>query len=293
MAEYWKSTPSYWCKFCSIYVRDTTIERKNHEASGKHQNNIQRNLRELQKGKQREDRDQQRAKDEVARLNGIVSGQGKGTGSGGDARKTGILGVKDVGKAPAASSTSTLSASAQRKKHAEQLAAMGVELPEELKREVTGVGGWQTVSEKVVEEEQPWSMSDIENEEESKEDVRDAISRGVRKRKQEGEDDEEEAAPARKAWGSKFRQYPGTASEGSGEEEDLDALLSGVTAKKPKSEEVKKEEGEDVKGEEPAEDKPLESIPDVNAPAAAPVKEEGGEDKPAPAVVFKKRKVKK
>ncbi|KAI7552807.1 hypothetical protein KC331_g1642 [Hortaea werneckii] len=294
MAEYWKSTPSYWCKFCSIYVRDTTIERKNHEASGKHQNNIQRNLRELQKGKQREDRDQQRAKDEVARLNGIVSGQGKASGGGGgDAGKTGILGVKDVGKAPAASSGSTLSASAQRKKHAEQLAAMGVELPEELKREVTGVGGWQTVSEKVVEEEQPWSLSDIRNEEESKEDVRDVISRGVRKRKPEGEDDEEELAPARKAWGSKFRQYPGAASEGNGEEEDLDALLSGVTAKKPKPEEVKKEESEDVKGEEPAEDKPLESIPDVNAPAAAPVKEEEQEEKPAPAVVFKKRKVKK
>ncbi|GAB1727028.1 hypothetical protein NU195Hw_g3881t1 [Hortaea werneckii] len=295
MAEYWKSTPSYWCKFCAIYVRDTTIERKNHEASGKHQNNIQRNLRELQKGKQREDRDQQRAKDEVARLNGIVSGQGKGSGGGGggDAGKTGILGVKDVGKAPAPSGGSTLSVSAQRKKHAEQLAAMGVELPEELKREVTGVGGWQTVSEKVVEEEQPWSLSDIKNEEDSKEDVRDAISRGVRKRKPEGDEDEEEAAPARKAWGSKFRQYPGAASEGNGEEEDLDALLSGVTAKKPKPEEVKKEESEDVKGEEPAEDKPLDSIPDVNAPAATPVKQEEGEEKPAPAVVFKKRKVKK
>ncbi|KAI6887291.1 hypothetical protein KC360_g1667 [Hortaea werneckii] len=292
MAEYWKSTPSYWCKFCAIYVRDTTIERKNHEASGKHQNNIQRNLRELQKGKQREDRDQQRAKDEVARLNGIVSGQGKGNGSG-DAGKTGILGVKDVGKAPAASSGSTLSVSAQRKKHAEQLAAMGVELPEELKREVTGVGGWQTVSEKVVEEEQSWSLSDIKNEEDSKEDVRDAISRGVRKRKPQGEEDEEEVAPARKAWGSKFRQYPGAASEGNGGEEDLVALLSGVTAKKPKPEEVKKEEDEHVKGEEPAEDKPLDTIPDVNAPAAAPVKQEEGEEKAAPAVVFKKRKVKK
>ncbi|KAI6843184.1 hypothetical protein KC332_g1344 [Hortaea werneckii] len=294
MAEYWKSTPSYWCKFCAIYVRDTTIERKNHEASGKHQNNIQRNLRELQKGKQRGDRDQQRAKDEVARLNGIVSGQGKGSGGGGGggAGKTGILGVKDVGKAPAPSSGSTLSVSSQRKKHAEQLAAMGVVLPEELKREVTGVGGWQTVSEKVVEEEQPWSLAD-KNEEDSKEDVNDAVSRGIRKRKPEDDEDEEEAAPARKAWGSKFRQYPGAASEGNGEEEDLNALLSGVTAKKPRPAEVKKEENEDVKGEKPVEDMPLDSIPDVNAPAAAPVKHEEGEEKPAPAVVFKKRKAKK
>ena len=72
MAEYWKSTPSYWCKFCSIYVRETPIERKNHEASAKHQNNIQRSLRDLHKNKEREDRDKQRAKDEVARLNGVL-----------------------------------------------------------------------------------------------------------------------------------------------------------------------------------------------------------------------------
>src|ERR1700712_2474938 len=98
MSEYWKSTPSYWCKFCAIYVRDSGLERKNHEASAKHQNSIQRNLRELQKGKQREDRDKQRAVDEVARLNGLVSGGGK-AGSPGAAG--GILGAKEVGKVTA------------------------------------------------------------------------------------------------------------------------------------------------------------------------------------------------
>lgn len=288
MAEYWKSTPSYWCKFCSIYVKDTGIERKNHETSAKHQNAIQRNLRELQKGKQREDRDQQRAKDEVARLNGLVNGQGsaKAGGSGGE---KGILGVKEVGRAASSASTGpTLSASAQRKKHAEQLAAMGVELPEELKREVTGVGGWQTVSERVVEEEQqPWN-GDIKNEEDNKEDVKDAMSRGVRKRKPE-EGEEEEEQPQKKAWGSKFRQYPGADGDGV-EGEDLDALLSGVTAKKPKVE-VKNEETEEVKKEE-GEEKPLDAVPDVNA-SAANVKQEEGQEQTAPAVVFKKRKVKK
>jgi len=287
MAEHWKSTPSYWCKFCSTYVRDTTIERKNHEASAKHQNSIQRNLRELQKGKQREEREHQRAKDEVARLNGLVSGSGKASPGGAN----GILGVKDIGKASAAPAP-TLSAAAQRKKHAEQLLAMGVALPEELKREVTGVGNWHVTSERLIEEEQqPWSLAEIKNEagEDSKEDDKEAVSRGVHKRKAEDEE-EEAAAYRRRAWGTKLRQYPG--SDGADNTEDLDALLGGVTRKKPAN--IKEEVDGDapaVKEEEQAiAERSIAAVPDVDAPAK-PVKEEEGE--PAPAVVFKKRKVKK
>ena len=136
MSEYWKSTPSYWCKFCETYVRDTAGERKNHESTGKHQNNIQRSLRDLHKKQEREQRDQQRAKDEVARLNGLVGGKE------GQAARTmsGIAGVRNLGKS-SAPEPPKISAAAQRKAHAEQLVALGVELPEELKREVTGVGG--------------------------------------------------------------------------------------------------------------------------------------------------------
>ena len=282
MAEYWKSTPSYWCKFCSIYVKDTGIERKNHETSAKHQNAIQRNLRELQKGKQREDRDQQRAKDEVARLNGLVNGQGsaKAGGSGGE---KGILGVKEVGRAASSASTGpTLSASAQRKKHAEQLAAMAVELPEELKREVTGVSGWQTVSERVIQPQDDTSLAGIlKKEEDSKEGV---LSKGVHKRRAEGdeEDVEEAVARQRKAWGSSLKRYPGD-GRGDGEGgEDLDALLSGVGAKRKTAEregaadeETKVETADAVGGVkiEAEEQKPLDDVP--------------------PPVVFKKRKIKK
>ncbi|KAK5123183.1 hypothetical protein LTR85_003381 [Meristemomyces frigidus] len=284
MSEYWKSTPSYWCKFCAIYVRDSSLERKNHEASAKHQNSIQRNLRELQKGKQREDRDKQRAVDEVARLNGLVSGSGK-AGSPGAAG--GIIGAKEVGKATAAP-PSIASAAAQRKAHAEQLAAMGVQLPDDLKREVTGVGNWQVLSERIVD--QPTSLADIKSEQDSKEDVKDAVSRGVHKRKAEDEEEEAEAAYRRRAWGTNIRTYPGTKVAESGE--DLDALLSGVTRKKLA--EVKKEELEDapaVKHEGSLEEKPLDAVPDVDAPAPAPVKQDENDD--VPAVVFKKRKAKK
>lgn len=226
MSEYWKSTPSYWCKFCEIYVRDTPVERKNHESTGKHQNNIQRSLRDLHKKKEREERDQQRAKDEVARLNGLVGGK--------DASKSGskpsISGLQNLGKT-SAPEPSKASLAAQRKAHAEQLVAMGVTLPEELKREITGVGDWQTVSSTVVESSQPRTLAEIKKEEEKGASAPGALSKGVHKRKAEDEEDarDEEAAPKKKVWGSSFKSYPGAQEEDN--DEDLDALLSGVGKK--------------------------------------------------------------
>lgn len=280
MSEYWKSTPSYWCKFCSTYVRDTGLERKNHEASGKHQNNIQRSLRNLHKTKEREDRDAQRAKDEVARLNGLVSGHGPK-----------VLGVTSM--SASATTAPKLNAAAQRKAHAEQLVALGVDLPEELKREVTGVGGWQKVSERLVEDDRPAgrSLADIiKHETDNKEDVKleSGLSRGVHNRRVEDVETsrDEEAAPQRLAWGSRVRRYPGA---GGGDEEDLDSLLSGVAKR---SNDFKKEEVEDIVKEEAVveDEKPLAAIPDIDA-SAPPVKREPSEE--VPQVVFKKRKVKR
>lgn len=69
----------HWCKFCNTHVRDSAIERKNHDSSIKHQNNIQKSLRTLHKKKEIEDRDARRTKDELARINGIVDGKHKAT----------------------------------------------------------------------------------------------------------------------------------------------------------------------------------------------------------------------
>ena len=232
MSEYWKSTPSYWCKFCETYVRDTPGERKNHESTGKHQNNIQRSLRDLHKKQEREQRDQQRAKDEVARLNGLVSGkdsQAAGT-------KSGIAGVKNLGRS-SAPEPPKISAAAQRKAHAEQLVALGVELPEELKREVTGVGGWQTLSSSVVNSDRPSgrTLADIKKEEEESASASAPLSKGVHKRKAEDDEDvrDEEAAPKRKIWGNTLKTYPGGRTEDV--DKDLDALLSGVVKKPTQS----------------------------------------------------------
>ena len=283
MASHWKSIPSYWCKFCSSYVRDSPIERKNHETSIKHQNNIQRSLRELHKTKDREDRDKQRAKDEVARLNGIVGGGRK------TSQQNGILGVKIVGSG-GASTADPAAAAAQRKAHAEQLAAMGVGLPEELKKEITGVGEWQAVTMRVVDDGEAapgMSMADILKQEQIKkeEDEKDARVKGVHKRRVDEEDvlGGEERSKKKAAWGGRLKMYPDSERVGD-EQGDLDALLNGFSADKRS---VENENGIDI---EPKEKVALEG--------ASEVKREDGDglesDITAPPVpVFKKRRAKR
>jgi len=292
MSEYWKSTPSYWCKFCEIYVRDTPGERKNHESTGKHQNSIQRSLRNLHKNKEREEREQQRAKDEVARLNGLVGGKDASTAGSKAGSKPGIAGLQNLGKS-SGPAPPTLSAAAQRKAHAEQLVALGVELPEELKREITGVGGWQTLSSSVVDSG-PRSLADIKKEEEDVASA--ALNKGVHKRKVEDDEDvrDEEAAPKKKIWGNTFKSYPRTQKDG--QDDDLDALLSGVVKAPVQAAAVedstsqtvvKPETGDNIKSE------PTELTADAVADMTKQEDENDGAITAPPPVMFKKRKAKR
>ena len=295
MAEYWKSTPSHYCKYCSTFVRDTPLERKNHDASIKHQNNIQKSLRQLTQGKERQEREKQRARDEVARLNGLVGGKqspvaGK---NGGIGTKPMISGLTHVGGGSNGQVSRTRTA-AERKAHAEQLAALGVELPEELKKEVTGVGSWTTVPETVIDEQQhaPATLAGTKSEEDGKDDVKMALSRGVRKPKPQ-EDEDAEEGETRKGWGNRQRRYPGREEEGVGE--DLDLLLSGVVPRKREATENGDAKVE-VKKEDSAEDAGVLGTGDAGGgKGREEVKKEdaGAEDEAVPAVVFKKRKVKK
>lgn len=274
MSEYWKSTPKYWCKFCSTYVRDTALEKKSHEATPKHQNNIQRSLRDIHKKTEREDREKQRAKDEVARLNGLVSGKQQANTSVASASQSSAPKLKSTAPTGPASV-------ADRKRQMEQLAAMGVAIPEEYRRDMSIQGEWATVSETPVYSRPVKSTSDDEDEDE------DTKAFGVRKRKLNDEE-EQDLKLAPKAWGSRLKSYPGASVNA---EEDLDALLSGATTKK----EVKSESSDLLKKEGDLETTDtIASVPDIAEAASAEsgVKAEPKQEQDAP-VVFKKRKSKR
>jgi hypothetical protein len=291
MSEYWKSTPSYWCKFCSQYVRDSAIEKRNHEASSKHQNNIQRSLRNLHKNHDREEREKQRAKDEVARLKGEIPPP------------------RDV--APTASTTTgpLLTPAQQRKAHAEQLASLGVVLSGELKREVTGVGEFELVNErqlynggKPVVSTVSRSLAEILAEERSGGGANENEPDDRLKRKAEDDDEEdgegtnlrdEEARPKRRAWGSNFKSYPGQKEDD--DVEDLDSLLSGVRAARTTIT-SKKEESvptDTIKGEGPHLSEGTLPITETKTNVTKIKQEPNIAENAQSAVFFKKRKVKK
>jgi len=275
MSEYWKSTPKYWCKHCKTFVRDTKLEKTNHEATPKHQGNLKRFLRDLHRGHEKEEKDKDRAKSEVARLNGLVAGEGSGSGSGGSYSSSGF----GRGPTPVPRPQAT---AGQRKQQLAQLAEMGVSIPDEFRPDMAMAGEWQVTAERVVGtdgEKKP-----------------DAIALGVRKRTVE--EDEEEAKEAKRLrWGARFKTHPVEEDTG-----DLDALLANATRKDPVpavSIEVKEEVKQEVKEEadsdipnfgefktEPSDGEP--KIPEVIPPLDVIIKPEEG----APGVVFKKRKAK-
>jgi hypothetical protein len=184
---------------------------------------LKRFLRDIHRGKEREERESQRAKNEVQRLNGIVAGSGSDNQIGG-----GGAPWKRTPAAPAAPQQTTAS---ERKRQVAQLAEMGVAVPQEFRGEMALAGDWETVSERTIEES-------------GKDGDSSRINIGVRKRKFEGQEEEEEAGErvVKKGWGSTTRKYPGFQEE----DEDLDALLQTTTVvngKKADSERVKTETG--------------------------------------------------
>lgn len=115
-----------------------------------------------------------------------------------------------------------------------QLAEMGVAIPDEFRPEMALAGEWHTVEKPVESQEQRANAG---------------LNIGVRKRKFEGKEEEEEAGEvvAKRGWGLTTRSYPGAKGDDGGDDE-LEALL-GMTAniKKKKTEQtasVKQEEGE-------------------------------------------------
>lgn len=282
MADYWKSTARYWCKNCRVYVRDTPLERRNHESTTTHQNAVKRALRDIHRGHERDEREKERARAEVERLNGIVSGTRPPPPS--------------SSAAAARPAARTGGDEEERKKRLEELAGLGVAMPTEVRSDMAMAGEWTVTSTRVIEERG--------EEEEVK---RKAV--GVRKREVTEEEREEEEAvrglfKKRKGWGRDTKRMPGE------KDKELEELLSGDLGSKEvktevkneggdakvklevKEEEIKKEEGDEpaVKTEEGEPAIKTENGEEAGLPSEP--KETAENPAPAPAPVFKKRKAK-
>ncbi len=218
MADYWKSTPKYWCKHCSTYVRDTKLDRANHEATGKHQNSIKRALRDLHRDHEKQERDRDRAKREVERLNGVVSGSGSRPPDG--FRSGGV-----------ASGPPQQVVQAQRQQQLEQLADMGVSIPDQLRSNVAMAGEWAVTSTRVVRES--------DDEEKAPMPTEATKATGMRKRELEKTEEEQEEDDALNGLFKKPRRWGRDSKAMPEDDAELNALLSGslVAATKKEAEE--------------------------------------------------------
>jgi hypothetical protein len=298
MSEHWKSTPKYWCKHCATYIRDTKLERQNHEATAKHQSALKRFLRDLHRGHEQGERDKERAKQEVARLNGVLSGSSSSAAPA----------TSGVRTAPTASSRPAAHTEAQLKKQRDQLAEMGISVPDAMRPEMAIPGEWTVTTTRVIDDGEKATK---EEDEDTKAETK---ATGVRKRElSEEKQDEEDALKGLfkkpRRWGRDSRAMP------TNDDLELDALLSMPLAavkqadaavavkseaaegeklaggEEVKQEEVKAEDGAVIKPEPEDESKVSADQLGVPAAADATIKEEEASSS-APSVVFKKRKPK-
>ena len=236
-------------------MKETPLEKTNHEASPRHQGNLKKSLRDLHRNNERAERDKQYAKAEAARLNGTGPAVGLLDGGGDGKFKSTVNFTKTSVKAANAD---------DRKRQVAQLAALGVAVPEDFRTENAMVGNWQVTAQKIT-----WD-SNAGTKQEEEVDVKPGLNIGVRKRKtEEGEEDAEpaklEEGKKRPRYGRDVRGLPGN------DDDDLNALLESTTGF------VKKDEAKikDQVKKEPVEDEPIQNqeAQELENPAAR-VKEE-------------------
>lgn len=250
-------------------------------------------------------REKQRAKDEVNRLNGVVSGSSPASG--------GPSGVPNQ-EAPTSSSSSSDAAGApwrrrpifhpppndarsqvtpaERRRQLAQLAEMGIAVPEEFRGDLAMAGDWQVVSERVIhdhdhdngEEGVKKEEDGEEGNEERKYAAAGGLSIGVRKRKYKGQRDEEEGGggdevgemmAARRGWGSGSGSRLQNHSTGSrfGEEDDLDTLLGKTKVR------IKDESHDAGSDSSPSVQPPTDEVPTTQNPhLTPPIKQEDNAD---------------
>ncbi|WVR06579.1 hypothetical protein IAU60_003611 [Kwoniella sp. DSM 27419] len=73
MTEYWVSKKQYYCKYCSIYIRDDAPSRKQHETGLKHIGNVERYIRDLYRGGAQAKREKAQEAAEMARIEALAA----------------------------------------------------------------------------------------------------------------------------------------------------------------------------------------------------------------------------
>lgn len=242
MAEFWKSTPNYFCKDCGVYVRDTNLGRANHEATARHRNARQRTLRNVHIQHEKDKRDKYLAQREIERVTGLVTGE--------TPRAPGKSLIHQPVPSPQAESL--LANSKQRKAtneerqaQLEQLVAMGVEIPNELKGNLALAGEWQVTKTRIITDKPGEDMGV------------DATAVGIRGRKRsadykEGEEQAQETEEALRGLFAKKKRMNGRGCHTSGRdpytekegEQELEGLLANFGDEKAKNVLKKEEEAE-------------------------------------------------
>ena len=137
MSEPWRSVNRIHCDLCGATYRETEFETKQHKKSDRHQGAIEKSIRRTQQDKTKKEREAQKAKDEVARVNAIANGKPapparpkptfNATSNGGGARSE-----------------------SDKMRQMKELAAMGVAVPKQYQKDMAVAGDWEAVSKKVV-----------------------------------------------------------------------------------------------------------------------------------------------
>ncbi|PWW75709.1 hypothetical protein C7212DRAFT_280029 [Tuber magnatum] len=279
MSEYWKSTPKYYCKHCRMYVTDTPLSRKNHDASSKHQGNLKRFLRDLHRNNEREKTASENAKREVARLNALAGGPSISVSSSSSAAP----------RPPPPSQPAGVLTDAERKRQMNELESLGVALPDDYRAEMALMGEWKLTE--VVPDVPERKMTEKEKvQEEVRQDMKRKFDEQEAERKWKALDEDEKAI---KGFKIETKSYPGMEDEGDG---SLERLLK-LGGKGEGKEEVRgkkevKQEGADSDAGSKIKAEELDSSLGIHASegndgAALEVKKEEGT-----GVVFKKRKIK-
>ncbi|KNE58241.1 hypothetical protein AMAG_05051 [Allomyces macrogynus ATCC 38327] len=189
MADYWRSKPKYWCKYCKIFVTDNKISRTHHESTGEHRRSMERFIAALAEADKEKKREEAAAREMVAKIE-----QDAVAAFAQDLERQGTDAATAETLLAAASSARAAQAPAGRKKpRASAAPAPDPSADDEPQRDpsVGQVGEWEVVEEVVIP---PPRADDNEDVKPSiNEDVKPDLEEEGKKRPRDADEDE---APA-------------------------------------------------------------------------------------------------